>query len=95
MTSAAEVLTAGADLEREQLRELVDRALVRACADYALTPKQREVAVRVFDGALYKHIAAELGMSWRTVRMHTEEVYRKLGVCTRGEMVAKILGRLS
>jgi DNA-binding NarL/FixJ family response regulator len=46
----------------------------------ALTNREREVLLRVAQGRLNKEIAAELGISVRTVEAHRDSLSRKLGV---------------
>jgi DNA-binding CsgD family transcriptional regulator len=43
-----------------------------------LTPRQREVVERVRDGETYAEIAARLGISARTVRMHARDAAKKI-----------------
>ena len=46
----------------------------------SLTAREREVLVRIARGALNKEIAAELGISVRTVEAHRDNLMRKLGI---------------
>lgn len=68
----ADKLTAAlrGDLEEQQRRNAL--AL--------LTAREREVLTRVADGSTSKEIAAELGISPRTVETHRESLMRKLGI---------------
>ena len=45
----------------------------------ALTPRERDVFVRVVNGKLNKQIAADLGTAERTVKAHRAHVMEKLG----------------
>lgn len=47
-----------------------------------LTPREREVLVRVARGLTNKETAAELGISTRTVEAHRDSLTRKLGIRT-------------
>jgi DNA-binding NarL/FixJ family response regulator len=58
-----------------------------------LTPREREILEQLAQGAAYKEIADTLGLSIDTVRMHIKGIYGKLHVHSRGEAVAKFLGR--
>jgi len=69
----------------EELRERSPHAL--------LTPRELEVLARVSAGSSNKTIARELGISLHTVKFHLESLFRKLGVRTRAEAVAKALER--
>jgi FixJ family two-component response regulator len=55
-----------------------------------LTPRERVVFDRIVAGMLNKQIAAELGVSLRTVKAHRAQMMLKLGVATPAE-----LGRLA
>ena len=58
-----------------------------------LTKRERELLEGLSQGRAYKHIADELGISIDTLRDYIKSVYRKLHVHSRGEAVAKFLGR--
>jgi two-component system, NarL family, nitrate/nitrite response regulator NarL len=54
-----------------------------------LTPREVEILAMVGDGASNKAVARRLGISAHTVKFHLEAVFRKLGVTTRAEAVAR------
>jgi DNA-binding NarL/FixJ family response regulator len=57
-----------------------------------LTPRQKEVAgVLSQTGLSYKQAASKLDISEGTMRKHTENVYRKLGVHSRAELTVTLL----
>jgi RNA polymerase sigma factor (sigma-70 family) len=47
-----------------------------------LTPREKEVLVRVAEGRTSREIAEEFGISHRTVETHRESIMRKLGIRT-------------
>jgi FixJ family two-component response regulator len=53
----------------------------------ALSDREMEVFDRVADGQMNKVIAADLGISERTVEVHRGQVMRKLGVRTLAQLV--------
>jgi len=53
----------------------------------ALTPREREVLLRVIAGRLNKQIAGELGVSEITVKVHRGRVMAKMGVTSVAELV--------
>ena len=53
-----------------------------------LSPRERQVATLFASGASYKAIAAEIGVAPATARNHLQNLYAKLGVTSRGELVA-------
>ncbi|HYN93403.1 MAG TPA: helix-turn-helix transcriptional regulator, partial [Pilimelia sp.] len=54
----------------------------------ALTPRQRQVVGWVATAATDQQIGRALGISGRTVGKHLENVYRKLGLSGRAELIA-------
>ncbi len=57
-----------------------------------LTPREREVAAGVLEGKANKVIAAELGLSDNTVKMHLTQIMRKLKVTNRTQVVLLLGG---
>lgn len=57
---------------------------------YSLTPREREVLGAIARGASTAEIAAELFLSSHTVRDYVKTVFEKLGVSSRGELVARL-----
>lgn len=60
----------------------------RALSQASLTRREVEVAVLIAAGRSSKQIAAELEISWHTVRRHTENILKKLEVDSRAELAA-------
>jgi DNA-binding NarL/FixJ family response regulator len=58
-----------------------------------LTPRELEVLVAISDGLSNKAVARRFEISQHTVKFHVESIFRKLGVATRAEAVAKGLRR--
>lgn len=58
----------------------------------ALTRRQAEVMRLVLSGRTNDGVARDLGISTRTVAKHLEAAYRRLGVRTRSEAAALLLG---
>jgi DNA-binding NarL/FixJ family response regulator len=59
----------------------------------ALTARELEVLARLAEGLAPKEVAAELKISWDTVRNHITNIYTKLHVHSRSEAILKYLGR--
>ena len=55
-------------------------------AAYELTPRQAEVARLLLQAKTRRQIAGELGLSESTVKTHTAELYKKLGINSRVEL---------
>ncbi|WHT16660.1 LuxR family transcriptional regulator [Crossiella sp. CA-258035] len=56
----------------------------------ALTPVEREVVLLVLGGKANGEVAAELGVTRRTVELRLTKVYRKLAVRGRDELLARL-----
>ncbi len=74
-------------LERDRLWLESEKALatVRARFD-SLTPREREVMALVVTGRLNKQIAADLGVSEITVKVHRSQVMQKMGTKSLPEL---------
>lgn len=57
---------------------------------YALTPREQDIISGVARGLGTAEMARELYLSTHTVRDHVKSIFAKLGVSTRGELVAKL-----
>jgi len=66
--------------------ELLDVLL----AAYGLTARERDVCREVLAGRSTADIASRLGISAHTVQDHLKAVFDKVGVSTRGELVARL-----
>jgi ATP/maltotriose-dependent transcriptional regulator MalT len=58
--------------------------------DNALTPQELRVATAVQRGASNRDIAADLFLSPKTVEFHLRQIYRKLGVHSRTQLIAAL-----
>jgi DNA-binding CsgD family transcriptional regulator len=56
-----------------------------------LTPREREVAVLVADGASSKEAGRRLGISPRTVELHRAHIMEKLGARNAADLVRIVL----
>ena len=57
---------------------------------YGLSPRERDVVRAIARGSSTPDIAAELFLSAHTVRDYIKSVFEKVGVSSRGELVAKL-----
>ena len=75
-------------LDRDRTRRAKDKAVheIRAHFD-ALTPREQEVIAFVTAGLMNKQIAADLGVSEITVKVHRGNVMKKMGARSLAELV--------
>lgn len=59
--------------------------------NHRLTPRELDVLRALVDGLSYKMIAAELSISFETVRSHVKVIYRKMKVNNNTACVAKAI----
>lgn len=64
-----------------------------AAPDYHLSPREKEVLACLVNGLSYKMIAADLRISYETVRSHVKKIYEKLHVASLTEVVAKAINQ--
>jgi DNA-binding CsgD family transcriptional regulator len=80
----------GATLWAERARSEIARIGVRSAAQVDLTPVERRMAALVAQGCTNQEIAASLSVSRKTVEANLSRSYRKLGVRSRAELVARL-----
>ena len=68
-------------------------AMAERAIQTLLTPREIEVLGLIVEGSTNKIIARRLDISLHTVKFHVESLFRKLGVRSRSEAVAKALER--
>ena len=57
----------------------------------ALTPREREIALRIADGQPNKVVAAELDISARTVELHRARILQKMGTRSLAQLVRMLV----
>ena len=79
-------------LEKDRVNraELGKRSDLRARHE-ALTPREREVLALVMSGKANKVMAADLGLSQRTVEVHRARVMEKMGASSLAHLVRMVL----
>jgi FixJ family two-component response regulator len=75
-------------LQRDRDRRLEQRAVLQTRARFeALTPREQEVVGLVTAGLMNKQVAAELGVSEITVKVHRGNVMKKMGARSLADLV--------
>jgi DNA-binding NarL/FixJ family response regulator len=72
-------------------RKVVDYFGPKRSLGELLTAKEQQVIVAMVDGLSYKMIAVRLGIGLETVRQHIKNIYRKLQVNSKAEVIIKSL----
>ena len=76
--------------DRENRAALGERTRIRERLD-SLTPREREVLALVTSGKANKMMAADLGLSQRTVEIHRARVMDKMGASSVAQLVRMVL----
>ena len=80
---------------RQEARILLFEPLFKKDTDFGgfgasdLTPKQREVTLRVLRGLTNREIAEDLGIAEQTVKVHMHGIFDRLGLRNRSELTAR------
>jgi FixJ family two-component response regulator len=75
-------------LERDRARRAENKAVHQIRAHFeALTPREKEVLAAVTTGLMNKQIAADLGVSEITVKVHRGNVMKKMGAKSLADLV--------
>jgi DNA-binding CsgD family transcriptional regulator len=53
----------------------------------------KDTLQHLLSGDSEKEVAVKLGLSQHTVHIHVKNLYKRLSVCSRGELMAKCLGK--
>jgi DNA-binding NarL/FixJ family response regulator len=72
-------------------RKVVDYFAPKRSFNELLTAKEQQVITAMVEGLSYKMIGVRLGISLETVRQHIKNIYRKLQVNSKTEVIIKSL----
>ncbi|SMD45897.1 two component transcriptional regulator, LuxR family [Aquiflexum balticum DSM 16537] len=87
-----EVLEGGAPMSPSIARLVINQLHVQKPTNqYMLSEREKEILRSLSKGNSFKLIAADLGISFETVRTHIKRIYDKLHVHSQGEAISKAL----
>jgi len=81
-----DAIQVGLERDRNRREREAEIAILRESLE-SLTPREREVLPLVVSGLLNKQIAAEIGVSETTVKVHRSQLMRKMGAESVAELV--------
>ena len=79
-------------IERQGFERFIEARSDELAERFSLTPRERDIVVHLGRGHSYAYIAGELVVSENTVRTHVRNMYRKMGVSSREELLEMIHG---
>ena len=83
------VAAGGSSMSPAVARQVVRFFQPVAAPGHALTPREQQVALAIEEGLSYKLIAVRLGIGLDTVRGHIKNIYAKLHINSKGELLAR------
>jgi DNA-binding NarL/FixJ family response regulator len=87
-----EVLEGGAPMSPSIARLVIDQLHIQKPTNqYMLSDREKEILKSLSKGNSFKLIAADLEISFETVRTHIKRIYDKLHVHSQGEAISKAL----
>jgi DNA-binding NarL/FixJ family response regulator len=87
-----ETAKGGAPLSPEIARKVVNFfENPKSKIESPLTEKEKKIVAGMVDGQSFKMIAADLGNTLDTIKSHTKNIYRKLYVNSKAEVITKSL----
>lgn len=85
------VSVGGAYMSPAVARKITDYFREEKQQDFELTVREKEIVACLTEGLSYKMIACRLLLSLDTVRFHLRNIYKKLHVNSKAEVIAKVL----
>lgn len=91
---AIEVVHAGgAPMSPQIARRVIERLQQKPkpAGEEILTPREREIVLGLVEGASYKMLAGRLNVTVETIRTHIKNIYSKLHIHSKAEVISKSL----
>ncbi|MBK7734311.1 MAG: response regulator transcription factor [Chitinophagaceae bacterium] len=86
-----EALEGGAPMSPSIAKMIVQSMQQNKANDYKFTNREQEILEHLCKGSSYKMIAAEINLSFETIRTYIKRIYEKLQVHSATEAVSKAL----
>jgi DNA-binding NarL/FixJ family response regulator len=85
------VYSGGSPMSHQIARKVIDffHSEAPIKPESSLTAKEREVITGLVEGLSYKLIATEMNVTIETIRSHIKNIYRKLHVHSKAEVISK------
>jgi DNA-binding NarL/FixJ family response regulator len=83
------ILKGGSVMSPAIARKVIEYFSPKRTYNEPLTAKEHQVINAMVDGLSYKMIGDRLGISLETVRQHIKNIYRKLQVNSKAEVIAR------
>ncbi len=84
----------GSPMSPQIARKVIDyfkKPEIKREPESELTPREQEIVIGLVDGLSYKMIAGRMDIAIDTVRAHIRNIYKKLHVNSKAEVIAKSL----
>ena len=78
------------DEDKKQEDDIDQKSFTTNCLNYNLTSREIEILKLVGEGLPYKLIAYQLSISEHTVNTHIKNMFAKVGVTNKMELVSKL-----
>lgn len=77
--------------KQQQIAALQQASELPATNPYHLSPRELQTLTQLVAGLSYKQVAAQMHVGYETVRGYVKSLYKKMGVGTNTEAVAKAI----
>jgi DNA-binding NarL/FixJ family response regulator len=87
------VHSGGAPMTPQIARRVIEHLRVepRPVGGEILTPKEREIVLGLVEGSSYKMLAGRMNVTIETIRSHIKNIYNKLHIHSKAEVISKSL----
>jgi DNA-binding NarL/FixJ family response regulator len=85
------VLSGGAAMSPQIARKVIEHFKPHhtTATPSPLSPREKEIVIGLVDGLSYKMIADRMGIATETVRFHIKNIYKKLHVHSKAEVITR------